>query len=51
MSAHYRRYTVEYKLAGRVYRETVHVEDEGHACRLVALRTGGTGCRVVGRCL
>jgi len=51
MSTHYRRYTVEYRLAGKVMRETVMAESEGHACRLVALCTGGTGCRVVGRVL
>jgi hypothetical protein len=47
----YRRYTVEYELGGRRRRETVQAESEGHACRLVALCTGGSNCRVVGRVL
>jgi hypothetical protein len=49
MSTPYRRYTVEYLLGGHRRRDTVQAESEGHACRLVALCTGGTACKVIAR--
>jgi hypothetical protein len=49
MSTPIARYTVEYRLAGRIHRMTVQADSPHHACRIVELRTGGTRACVVGR--